>query len=124
LVGQRIRLLRKINFKTQSGTAEALNIATTTVSSYENNVNEPSLDMLIKIANYFNVSVDYLLGRIDSLTEPEVKTHLNYSPDLLEKLDELHEIMLTIEDKEMRNLIVQSAIIYANGLKSTIRKPE
>lgn len=124
MVGQRIRLLRKINFKTQSGTAEALNIATTTVSSYENNVNEPSLDMLIKIANYFNVSVDYLLGRIDSLTEPEVKTHLNYSPDLLEKLDELHEIMLTIEDKEMRNLIVQSAIIYANGLKSTIRKPE
>ncbi len=34
-----------------------------TISNYENKNKKPSLDMLIKIAEYFDVSIDYLVGR-------------------------------------------------------------
>lgn len=36
-----------------------------TISNYENGNKKPSLDMLIKLANYFDVSIDYLVGRTD-----------------------------------------------------------
>lgn len=36
-----------------------------TISNLENGNKKPSLDMLIKLANYFNISIDYLVGRTD-----------------------------------------------------------
>ena len=39
------------------------------ISKWKNNKSLPSADMLIKLADYFDVSVDYLLGRTD---KPEV----------------------------------------------------
>ena len=46
-----------------------LNISQNTVSRYENGIREADYDMLITLADYFNVSVDYLLGRTDN---PEI----------------------------------------------------
>lgn len=34
-----------------------------TIGNFENGNKKPSLDMLIKLADYFNVSIDYLVGR-------------------------------------------------------------
>ncbi|WP_244863657.1 helix-turn-helix domain-containing protein [Paenibacillus cisolokensis] len=48
---------------TQEQLAAKLNVAKSTISQYENNINEPDLQMLVQMANLFNVSVDYLLGR-------------------------------------------------------------
>ena len=45
--------------------AEKLNISVRLVSYWENGQRECDFDMLIKIANLFSVSVDYLLGRKD-----------------------------------------------------------
>ena len=42
--------------------AEAVNIPAATISRYRNGVHAPTIDYLIKIADYFNCSVDYLLG--------------------------------------------------------------
>lgn len=36
-----------------------------TISNFENEQRKPSLDMLIKLADYFDVSIDYLAGRTD-----------------------------------------------------------
>ena len=36
-----------------------------TIGNFENGNKKPSLDMLIKLADYFNVSIDYLIGRTD-----------------------------------------------------------
>lgn len=62
----RLQELRKEKFFTQERLAINLNIkgGKQVVSSYENG-QEPSYDVLIKIADYFDVSVDYLLGRAD-----------------------------------------------------------
>ncbi len=45
--------------------ANALNISYSSLSKYETNKRFPSQELLISIANYFGVSIDYLLGRTD-----------------------------------------------------------
>lgn len=43
--------------------AAKLNISVSTLGMYEQGRREPNIDMLIKIADYFNVSIDFLVGR-------------------------------------------------------------
>ena len=56
---------RKINNVTQRQLAEYLQIAQPSYIRYENGSSEPSLENLVKLADYFDVSVDYLLGRTE-----------------------------------------------------------
>lgn len=68
----RLRELRKEKKLTQQQLAAILSkvantsIATTTISSYELADKQPTLDTLICLADFFNVSTDYLLGRTDT----------------------------------------------------------
>ena len=59
---ERLKQLRTETETKQEALARYLNVGISTVSMYETGQREPSLDILIKIAEYFNVSVDYLLG--------------------------------------------------------------
>ena len=43
--------------------ALALNISVSTLGMYEQGRREPNIDMLIKMANFFDVSIDFLVGR-------------------------------------------------------------
>ncbi|MFS0727068.1 helix-turn-helix domain-containing protein [Paenibacillus sp. 1P07SE] len=63
MIGERIRELRKARGMTQKDLALILNSAKSTISQYENNINEPDLETVMKIADCFGVSVDDLLGR-------------------------------------------------------------
>ena len=56
---------RKLNKLTQRQMADYLKIAQPSYIRYENGSAEPSFENLVKIADYFDVSVDYLLGRAD-----------------------------------------------------------
>jgi len=56
---------RKLNRITQRQLAEYLQIAQPSYIRYENGSAEPSLENLVKLADYFDVSIDYLLGRAD-----------------------------------------------------------
>ena len=64
---KRLKELRKQRNLTQKDLAKILGVYPQSVGYYENNINKPDPDMLIKIADYFQVSVDYLLGREDDL---------------------------------------------------------
>ena len=46
--------------------AMELNMGQNTISRYENELREADYETLIKFADYFNVSVDYLLGRTEN----------------------------------------------------------
>lgn len=65
-IGKRIRDLRKEIKITQEELGKVLNVGKSTISQYENDVNKPDLDTLKQIADFFDVSVDYILGRIDT----------------------------------------------------------
>ena len=55
---------RKINKLTQQQVAQHLGISQPSYIRYEQGTAEPSYDNLVKLANLFDVSIDYLLGRI------------------------------------------------------------
>ena len=62
----RLKELRKKKGISQLRLATELNTTQNTISRYETGEREPGIDELIKIADYFNVSVDYLIGRTES----------------------------------------------------------
>lgn len=55
--------LRKFNGYTQWDVAELLDISRSTLSKYEKGLLIPNVENLIKLADLYNVSCDYLLGR-------------------------------------------------------------
>lgn len=61
----RLKELRKERKISQLKLALDLNMNQNTISRYENMEREADYETLIKIADYFNVSIDYLLGRTD-----------------------------------------------------------
>ncbi|MNB67196.1 HTH-type transcriptional regulator Xre [compost metagenome] len=63
MFASRLRKLRVAAKLTQSELSEKLGVGRTTIASYEQGNREPDLYTLNKIADFFNVNVDYLLGR-------------------------------------------------------------
>jgi len=61
----RLKYLRKSRKISQLRLALDLNMNQNTISRYENLEREADYETLIKFANYFDVSLDYLLGRAD-----------------------------------------------------------
>ena len=66
MIGKKIKELREIKQITQEELAKYLGVAPQTVYKYEKEINEPDLKTTSKIAEYFNVTTDYLLGRTDN----------------------------------------------------------
>lgn len=62
---KRLKMLRKEKGITQENLSAMIGISQVTVSEYENGRNFPSADNLIKLADFFGVSTDYLLERSD-----------------------------------------------------------
>ncbi len=61
----RIKKLRREKGVSQTELAEYLALKQQTISAYENGTNEPDLKALDKMARYFDVSIDYIVGRSD-----------------------------------------------------------
>ena len=62
---KRIRDLREDNDLTQADIAKYLNVTQRTYSRYESDDRAIPLEQLVKLAEYYNTSVDYLLNRTD-----------------------------------------------------------
>lgn len=59
VVLKKLRLERKLS---QKALADCLGITQQSISAYENGTSDPSIDWLIKFAQVFNISIDYLVG--------------------------------------------------------------
>lgn len=70
MIGNTIRELRKEKKMSQSELGKFIGVSQTTVTAWETGRAEPSSTFVSKLADLFNVSTDYLLGRSDSKKEP------------------------------------------------------
>ena len=65
IVGDRLRTLRESVQVSQSRMAKTFGIGQSSVFRYESGSASPPLEVLIKYADYFDVSMDYIFGRTD-----------------------------------------------------------
>lgn len=110
-VGDRIRILRKLNNLKQDELAEGLDVTGSAVGSWERNLREPSLETIGKLAKRFEVSADYLLGLTD-----DPRGHAKDAPsDLREFLDQqrvmFNGLPLTERDRQ-RVMDVLTGLFY------------
>lgn len=64
----RLRQLRLDNQLRQEQVARLVGVSKGAISAYETDIRQPSYEILIRFANLYRVSVDYLLGRTDDRT--------------------------------------------------------
>ncbi len=64
----RLRQLRLDKQLRQEQVARLVGVSKGAISAYETDIRQPSYDILIRLANLYRVSVDYLLGRTDDRT--------------------------------------------------------
>ena len=86
---KRLKELRLNNGLTQKDLAKAIEVGRTTISEYESGKIVPKQEGLLKIANHFNVSVDYLTG-----VSNERATRKQNASDLDALLNTIHHILL------------------------------
>ena len=91
MFSERIKEIRLARNMTQVDLSRELNVTKQSVSNWENDNIQPSIDMLIKIASYFSVSCDYLLGlderkyiEVTGLTDKEI-SHIQMLIDDINK---------------------------------------
>lgn len=95
MIGDRIKELREKQGLTQKQLSEdpRLNLNINTLASYERNLREPKIDMIIRMARYFSVTTDYLLG---------ISEYKDYDNEQISKQFQLSEKAI-IELKQMIN---------------------
>lgn len=61
MIGERIQYLREEKKMTQQELADELKISKSSLASYEQNARKPSVDTIVQLAKFFNVTSDYIL---------------------------------------------------------------
>ena len=97
--GNILKKLRQDYDFTQEDLAKKINTSRSNIANYENDKNMPSIDVLNKLSEIFNCSIDYLLGKSDVRNTSTI----DFSKD------ELH-ISLSAEDKGYISEDVKKAI--------------
>lgn len=120
----RIKELRKKNSYTQTELAALCKTTTSNVSGWECGKWQPDNDMLILLADTFNVTIDYLLGRDNELTNKEknlgIGRHATYlSEDEWEWLELRSEILRIYGERYLNTLnAMLTALIETKPTKS------
>lgn len=104
----RLKELREKQGLSMSKVASDLGIPVQTYSNYEKDLREPTAMVLIRIANYFNASLDYLLDN----TDHKKIILLPHS----EQEDKLMQLLRILDDTEL--LEVQSYVHYLEWKKN------
>ena len=105
-------LLRESKKLRQEDVAKMLGISRQAYCTYENDRHQEGYDTLIKLADFFEVSIDYLLGRTPSefsLTAshaPEYEKIIeSQSPERKKKLTEIIKILADMSDTQLENTL-------------------
>lgn len=122
MFGERLKTLRNKNDLSQREMGAILGVSPSLVGMFETSNRDPDTDMLIKIADYFKVTTDYLLGRVDNpqgivlegdrLPQKYKDKGLNAIALLKQALDE-NGVLTPESEQELSLLIAESRIRMA-----------
>ncbi|MFD1441235.1 helix-turn-helix domain-containing protein [Lacticaseibacillus hegangensis] len=126
MLGDRLKKLRG-DGRTQEDVAKAIGVSRAAYSHFENNRNEPDNDTLKKLAQYYDVSIDYLLGKSDkphyySLTKKDTRAIDQKIKDIIDGLDPdgpdffKNDAELSDEDKRLLAVSLRQSYALAQEL--------
>lgn len=90
--GLRLRALREEHKLSQEALGKKINRSKSVISSYENNLKVPSVDILVSLAVLYNVSLDYLVG----IDKKEMVSIEHLAPP---QKDIIHTVLVEFRDK-------------------------
>ena len=105
-IGSKIIELRKDKGWSQAQLAEAVNASRDIIGKYERNDNSPSIEMALKIAKVFDISVDYLLGE---------GKHASFDKDTLKRLEDIESL-----DQNTRNTLFSVIDTFLRDAKARV----
>ena len=73
MLGNRIKILREELGLKQEELANKMSVSPSSIGMYEINKREPNNELILKLAQFFGVSTDYLLGKSDIRNPEEIK---------------------------------------------------
>ena len=106
-----LRQLRKSKKINQATLAEALGMSQATITFWENGKRTPDIEMLSRLADYFNVTTDYLLGRTPMEIKviqgeppplPEGQLEFVFEPEETPTADELERKIIDVVTQELK----------------------
>lgn len=112
--GEILEELRQDKSLSQKELGDFLHVTAGTISNYENDVHLPSSEKLVDLADFFNVTVDYLLGRCSANLSPDIWNQVvvdNYTAgELIQgilrmSMEHRHALMLIINDMNLSTTI-------------------
>lgn len=103
LFRKRLKGFRKKNKMTQEELAKEIKSNRSNIANYENGKNNPSIDALVKLADTFNCSTDYLLGRNNCIDVIEEKHNIDIISENVMKARFIQTMDFMFEDVEILN---------------------
>ena len=100
-----LRFLRKERKLSQQKLAEELGISQQSINQYENHYIEPDIELLSRMADFFNTSLDYIVGRTDIVGKTDELMSFPMKTDEVEMLNRYR--LLNEKEKACIDLILQ-----------------
>lgn len=110
---KQLRKSRKLN---QATLAEALGMSQATITSWENGKRIPDIEMLVKLADYFGVTTDYLLGRTPMEIEVIHDDPPPLPPEQIEMVFSTEENAPSADELERRIIEIMAKEFEKRGL--------
>ena len=100
-----LKQLRKEKGISQKSLGEVIGVSQQSINKYENYNIEPDISTLIQLADYFNTSVDYLIGNSEIRQMAEVAMNFNLTQDETEMVTEYRK--LSDSEKDVLRVILK-----------------
>ena len=97
-----LKILRQKFDVTQNQLAEAIGVSQQSINKYENHNVQPDLDTLIRMADFFHTSVDYLIGHCN----PEDENEFRLSDDEVKLVSQYRQ--LTLSQQESIRMVMEN----------------
>lgn len=105
-IGSKITELRKAKKWSQNDLAKAVSASRDIIGKYERNDNSPSIEMALKLAKVFDVSVDFLIGE---------GQHASYDKATIKRLEDIENL-----DSETKKTIFQVIDTFLRDSKTRV----
>ena len=106
-ISQKLKELREEQNKSQYKVSQELGIERYNYANWEQDRSEPNLEMLSKLADIFNCSIDYLLGKEDNSSNKKITSSLTSKEERLLKA-------FQFLDNDEQNKIIEDCEYFAN----------